>query len=100
MAVLGCQSGKALRRFAKSLLKKWVTPSFAIKSRNDQGICETVKGEKLENNSQSKSECRTGGGGGTTHGSLRNRLVLYWHQSVERQVPGARLIHDPSEKGN
>ena len=40
MAVLGCQSGKALRRPAKSLAKKWATRSSAIKSRNAQGICE------------------------------------------------------------
>ncbi len=38
MAVLGCQSGNALRRFAKSFAKKCATRSFAIKSRNAQGI--------------------------------------------------------------
>ena len=38
MAVLGCQSENALRRFAKSFAKKCATRSFAIKSRNAQGI--------------------------------------------------------------
>lgn len=46
MAVLGCQSGKALRRPAKSLAKKWATRSSAIKSRNAQGICEMGEGRK------------------------------------------------------
>ena len=39
MAVLGCHSGNALRRFAKSSANKCATRSFAIKSRNAQGIC-------------------------------------------------------------
>ena len=39
MVVLGCQSGNALRRFAKSSANKCATRSFAIKSRNAQGIC-------------------------------------------------------------
>ena len=38
MAVLGCQSGNALRRFANSSAKRCATRSFAIKSRNAQGI--------------------------------------------------------------
>ena len=38
MAVLGCHSGNALRRFAKSSANKCATRSFAIKSRNAQGI--------------------------------------------------------------
>jgi len=63
MAVLGCQSGNALRRLAKSFAKKWVTPSFAIRSRNAQGICEKRSSKGI---SQRDFEGRHGGtrGGG------------------------------------
>lgn len=93
MAVLGCQSGKALRRFAKSSLKKWATPSFAIKSRNAQGIYIIINLENSNNNRRASM-------GRPIDGSLRNHSVLYWRRNVGLRVPGARSNHDPSEKGN
>jgi hypothetical protein len=85
MVVFGCQSGKALRRLAKSLAKKWATRSSAIKSRNAQGICEmqtafritqahTASDQEDKRMNEWAGEVRVGKKEAT--GSLRNRLAL------------------------
>ena len=90
IVVLGYQSGNALRRFANSSANKCATRSFAIKSRNAQGICFFF----FFDNKKKKKTFVSGGDPicnvATTKrlGVLRNHCVLPWHRRVEERVPG------------
>ena len=91
IVVLGYQSGNALRRFANSSANKCATRSFAIKSRNAQGICFLFF---LDNKKKKENVCQWGRDPicnvATTKrlGVLRNHCVLPWHRRVEERVPG------------
>lgn len=88
MAVLGCQSGNALRRFANSSVNRCATRSFAIKSRNAQGIWWLLfyffwDNKKERNVCQSDTQRSN-----MENPALRNHCVLPWRRRVAERVPG------------
>lgn len=87
MAVLGCQSGNALRRFANSSANRCATRSFAIKSRNAQGICYFLF--FLDNKKKKeRNVCQSDTQRSNMDPALRNHCVLPWHRRVAERVPG------------